>query len=57
VRTPAVKQLRFLVFAGVIVGGIIGEVAARRLPVNIAASIAACAAALRWPPSPAPVSP
>ena len=45
VRTPAVKQLRFLVFAGVIVGGIVGEVAARRLPVNIAASIVASAAA------------
>jgi hypothetical protein len=44
-RTPAVKQLRFLVFVGVLVGGIVGEVAARRLPVNVAASIVACAAA------------
>jgi hypothetical protein len=43
-RTPAVKQLRFLAFAGVIVGGIVGEVAARRLPVNVAAAIVASAA-------------
>jgi hypothetical protein len=44
-RTPAFKQLRFLAFAGAIVGGIVGEVAARRLPVNVAASIACCAVA------------
>ena len=42
---PAIKQLRFLAFAGIIAGGIIGEVAARRLPVNIPAALAACAAA------------
>jgi hypothetical protein len=44
-RTPAIKQLRFLAFVGVVVGGIVGEVAARRLPMNIAAAIAASAAA------------
>jgi hypothetical protein len=44
-RSPAVKQLRFLGFAGAIVGAIIGEVAARRLPVNMAAAIAGAAAA------------
>jgi hypothetical protein len=44
-HSPAVKQLRFLVFAGVIAGGIVGEVAARRLPVNLAAAIIASAAA------------
>jgi hypothetical protein len=44
-RTPAIKQLRFLAFVGLVVGGIVGEVAARRLPVNVAAAIAASAAA------------
>jgi hypothetical protein len=44
-RTPVVKQLRFLAFAGIVAGGIVGEVAARRLPVNVAAAIAASAAA------------
>lgn len=44
-RTPAIKQLRFLAFVGIIVGGIVGEVAARRLPVNVAAAIASSAAA------------
>jgi hypothetical protein len=44
-RTPVVKQLRFLVFAGLVVGGIVGEVSSRRLPVNVAAAIAASAAA------------
>ncbi len=44
-RSPAIKQFRFLAFAGALVGGIVGEVAARRLPVNIAAAIACGAAA------------
>jgi hypothetical protein len=44
-RTPVVKQLRFLGFAGIVAGGIVGEVAARRLPVNVAAAVAASAAA------------
>jgi hypothetical protein len=44
-RGPALKQLRFLAFAGGVVGAIVGEVASRRLPVNVAASIAAGAAA------------
>lgn len=43
-RAPAVKQLRFLAFTGAVAGGIVGEVAARRLPVNVAAAIAAGAA-------------
>ncbi|WP_208026844.1 hypothetical protein [Rhabdothermincola sediminis] len=42
-RGPALKQLRFLAFAGVVVGAIVGELAARRLPVNVAAAITACA--------------
>jgi hypothetical protein len=36
VRGPAVKQLRFLAFAGAVVGAIVGELAARRLPENVA---------------------
>lgn len=43
VRTPAIKQLRFMAFGGAVVGAIIGEVAAHRLPVNPAAAIASCA--------------
>jgi hypothetical protein len=43
-RSPALKQLRFLAFAGALVGAIVGEVAARRLPVNVVAAIA-CGAA------------
>jgi hypothetical protein len=39
-RSPAIKQLRFLAFAGAVVGAIVGDLAARRLPVNVAASIA-----------------
>lgn len=35
VRGPAIKQLRFLAFAGAVVGAIIGELAARRLPQNV----------------------
>ncbi|MEJ5255558.1 MAG: hypothetical protein WHS89_09430 [Acidimicrobiales bacterium] len=42
-RAPAIKQLRFLAFAGAVVGAIVGELAARRLPVNVAASIGCCA--------------
>ncbi len=45
VRGPAIKQLRFLAFAGAVLGAIVGELAARRLPVNHVASIASCAAA------------
>jgi hypothetical protein len=37
---PALKQLRFLVFAGAVLGAVTGEVAARRLPVTMAAAIA-----------------
>jgi hypothetical protein len=44
-RSPAVKQFRFLAFAGALTGGIAGEVAARRLPVSIAAAVACGAAA------------
>ena len=33
-RGPAIKQLRFLAFAGAVVGGISGELASQRLPVN-----------------------
>ena len=43
VRTPAIKQLRFMAFGGAVIGAIIGEVAAHRLPVNPAAAIASCA--------------
>lgn len=43
VRGPAIKQLRFMAFAGAVVGAIIGEVSAYRLPVNPAAAIACCA--------------
>jgi len=35
VRGPAIKQLRFLAFAGAVVGAIVGELAARRLPQNV----------------------
>jgi hypothetical protein len=35
-RGPAVKQLRFLAFSGAVVGAIVGELASRRLPQNIA---------------------
>ncbi|MEX1218462.1 MAG: hypothetical protein WEA11_08100 [Acidimicrobiales bacterium] len=45
VRGPAIKQLRFMAFAGAVIGAIIGEVAAHRLPVNPAVAIACCAAA------------
>ena len=44
VRGPAIKQLRFLAFAGAVAGAIVGELAARRLPVNPVASIVSCAA-------------
>jgi hypothetical protein len=43
VRTPAIKQLRFMAFAGAVIGAIIGEVSAHRLPVNPAAAIICCA--------------
>ncbi len=43
VRSPAIKQLRFLAFTGAALGAIVGEAAARRLPVNHVASIVCCA--------------
>ena len=46
VRGPAIKQLRFMAFAGGVIGAITGELAARRLPVNNVASIVCCAAAI-----------
>ncbi|MSX95753.1 MAG: hypothetical protein F2739_04345, partial [Actinobacteria bacterium] len=39
VRGPAIKQLRFMAFAGAVIGAIIGEVSAHRLPVNPAVAI------------------
>ena len=39
VKGPAVKQLRFLAFAGAVVGALVGELASRRLPVNIVAAV------------------
>jgi len=45
VRTPAIKQLRFMAFGGAVIGAIIGQVATHRLPVNPAAAIASCALA------------
>jgi hypothetical protein len=43
-RAPAVKQLRFLAFCGAVVGGIAGELASQRLPVNAFALAGAGAA-------------
>jgi hypothetical protein len=45
VRGPAIKQLRFLAFAGAVVGAIIGELAARRLPQNIVLVVICCSLA------------
>jgi len=45
VRTPAIKQLRFMAFAGAVLGAVVGEVAAQGLPVNPAAAIASGALA------------
>jgi len=47
-RTPALKQLRFLIFTGTIIGGIAGNLASHRLPVPPleAAAATAFAAAL-----------
>lgn len=39
-RSPAIRQIRFSAFAGAVFGAIVGELASRRLPVNVAASIA-----------------
>lgn len=39
-RAPAVRQLRFLAFVGVVVGGITGDMAARRLPGSTVAWVA-----------------
>ena len=45
VRGPAIKQLRFLAFAGAVVGAIVGELAARRLPQNVALVVICCSLA------------
>ncbi|HEY6534132.1 MAG TPA: hypothetical protein VIY72_17615 [Acidimicrobiales bacterium] len=45
VRGPAVKQLRFLAFAGALVGALVGELSARQLPVNVVAAVACCSLA------------
>ena len=42
VRGPAIKQLRFLAFGGAVVGAIIGELAARRLPQNLVLVVICC---------------
>jgi hypothetical protein len=39
-RAPAIRQLRFLGFVGIITGGIAGEMASRRLPGNTVAWVA-----------------
>jgi len=39
VKGPAFKQLRFLAFAGAVVGALVGELSSRRLPVNLAAAV------------------
>lgn len=38
-RGPAVKQLRFLAFSGVVVGAVAGRLAAQQLPVNAFAAV------------------
>lgn len=40
-RGPAIKQLRFLAFAGAVIGAITGELASQRLPANAIAAVAA----------------
>lgn len=45
VRAPAIKQLRFMSFAGAVVGAIVGLLASHRLPTNPAVSIICCAVA------------
>jgi len=42
VKGPAVKQLRFMAFAGAVVGALVGELSARSLPVNIVAAVVCC---------------
>lgn len=44
-RGPAIRQLRFAAFVGSVSGAIVGELASRRITVNIAASITLCAVA------------
>jgi hypothetical protein len=44
VRGPAIKQLRFLAFAGLVVGGIVGVLATRELRGNPIAPVVCCAA-------------
>lgn len=44
VRGPAVKQLRFMMFSGTVVGALAGVLLGRQLPGNILAPIAYCAA-------------
>ncbi len=44
-RGPAIKQLRFLAFSGAVFGAVVGEIASRRIHVNVALAIACCALA------------
>lgn len=44
-RGPAIKQLRFMAFTGLLVGGCVGVLAARRVVANPTAIVAGCAAA------------
>ena len=44
VRAPAIKQMRFLSFAGLVVGGIVGLFASRQLPGNPVGPVVCCAA-------------
>jgi hypothetical protein len=44
-REPALKQMRFLAFTGMSVGGIVGVLAVRRFPENPVEIVLACAAA------------
>jgi hypothetical protein len=39
-RAPALRQLRFLAFVGILVGGITGDIASKRLPGSVVAWIA-----------------
>jgi hypothetical protein len=45
VKGPAVKQLRFMAFAGAVIGALVGELSARQLPVNVVAAVVCCSLA------------
>lgn len=45
VRAPALKQLRFMAYSGMLVGGCVGVLGVRRFPQNPAAMVAGCALA------------